>query len=230
MKRCPECDFIYEDDERLCAMDGTGLVNYSGPLPFAEIALPQSVAPTNSSGRSLTLLAAGVILAIAVSLYFHNVTKRNALQSNLPRAAKTYDLSQPVDQKPLVAIPFAPATPFITSSPVLNSTPAKTEAAPKIYPARRSEDNDPFRSVPFSTATPLPRPSPFFSPTHVKTDTPSGNSVFLTPKPTIPNSEPRTAAPGEKQTKTSDTNQKNESKITSFLKKTGRALKKPFKH
>src|SRR2546425_13249632 len=107
MRRCPVCDFIYEDDERLCAMDGAGLVNHSGPLPFEESALRQSAAPTNSHGRSLTLIAVGIILAIALFLYFHNVAKRNALQSNPQGAAKTYNPSQPGSQNPVVV-----ATPF----------------------------------------------------------------------------------------------------------------------
>src|SRR5258707_10999186 len=131
MKRCPVCDFIYEDDEKLCAMDGTGLVNHSGPLALEESALPQSAPPTNSHGRGLTLIASGVILAIALFLYFHNVSRRNILPSN-PGAAKTYTPSQPGDRNPVV-IPVEAASPFITPSPVLNSTPAKTDPPRKSY-------------------------------------------------------------------------------------------------
>ena len=32
MKRCPQCDFIYEDDQSLCDMDGRELVYHSGPV------------------------------------------------------------------------------------------------------------------------------------------------------------------------------------------------------
>src|SRR5436853_5465093 len=104
MRRCPVCDFIYEDDERLCAMDGAGLVNHSGPLPFEESTLRQSAAPTNSHRRGLTLIAAGIILAITPFLYFHNVARQNALPSN-PGAARTDNPSLPDGQNPAVVIP-----------------------------------------------------------------------------------------------------------------------------
>ena len=34
MKLCPQCDFIYEDDQSLCDMDGRELVYYPGPGPL----------------------------------------------------------------------------------------------------------------------------------------------------------------------------------------------------
>ena len=33
MKRCPQCEFIYEDDQSLCDMDGVLLVFDSRKLP-----------------------------------------------------------------------------------------------------------------------------------------------------------------------------------------------------
>ena len=33
MKRCPQCEFIYEDDQSLCDMDGVLLVFDSRTLP-----------------------------------------------------------------------------------------------------------------------------------------------------------------------------------------------------
>src|SRR6266498_3464523 len=131
MRRCPVCDFIYEDDERLCAMDGTGLVNHSGPLPFEESTLPQSAAPTNSHGRGLTLIASGIILAIALFLSFHSVAKRNVLQSNPHGAAKTRE-------NPAVVIPVETASPSITPSPAFKPTPPKTDAPRKTSRARQS--------------------------------------------------------------------------------------------
>ena len=230
MRRCPVCDFIYEDDERLCAMDGTGLVNHSGPLPFEESALRQSAAPTNSRGRGLTLIAAGIVVAIALFLYFHNLAKLNALQSNPQGAAKTYNPSQPGGQNPVVVIPVETATPFITPSPALNPIPPKTDASPRNHRARQPDDNDPFRAVPDETETPLPRPLPSFTPTRAKIDVPSDKSVSSPVKPNLPLLESRPSATAQKEIRPTDTNQKNESKITSFFKKAGRVLKKPFKH
>ena len=230
MRRCPACDFIYEDDERLCAMDGTGLVHVSGPLPFEESALQQSAARTNSHGHSLTLIAAGIVVVIALVLYFNNVANRNALQSNPLGAAKTYNPSPPDGQNPVVVTPVETATPFSTPSPAFNPTPPKTDAPRKTYRARQLDDHDPLRAGPSETERPLPRPLPSFTPTRAKIDVPSNKSVSSPVKPNLPPSESRPSATPPKEVKPTDTNQKNESQITSFFKKAGRVLKKPFKH
>ena len=227
MRRCPVCDFIYEDDDKLCAMDGTGLVKHRGPLAFEETALPQLAPPTNSHGRGLTLIVSGVILAIALFLYFHNVSRRNMLPSN-PRATKTYNSSQPGDRNPIVVTPVEPASPFIFPSPAFGRTPEKTDAPRKSYRGRQPDDKNPFRAV--ETATPLPRPLPSFTPARAKVDVPSDKSVSPPVKLTPPLSASDSSATSKKDVKPTDNNQKNESRITSFLKKAGRALKKPFKH
>lgn len=230
MRRCPVCDFIYEDDEKLCAMDGTGLVNHSGPLPFEESALPQPAAPTNSHRRGLVLIVAGIILAIPLFLYFRNVATRNALQSNAPGAAKAHNPSQPGDQNPVVVIPVETATPFTSASPAVDPSPSKTDASPKIYRARQTDDNDPFRAVPVETRTPLPRPLPSSTPTRTKVDVPSDKTVSSPVKSALPPPESRPSATAQKDIRPTETNQKKDSKITSFFKKTGQVLKRPFKN
>jgi hypothetical protein len=229
MRRCPVCDFLYEDDEKLCAMDGTGLVKHSGPLAFEESALPQSAPPTNSHGRGLTLIASGVILGIALLLYFHNVTRRNLLQSN-PGAVKTYYPLQSGDGNPAVVSPVEAASPFITPSPPFNRTPPKSDAPRKSDRVRQPADHNPLRAVPVETATPLPRPLPSFTPTRAKIEAPSDRSVSAPLKSNLPVSASNPSAKPPKDVKPTDNNRKDESKITSFFKKAGKVLKKPFKH
>jgi hypothetical protein len=232
MRRCPVCDFIYEDDDKLCAMDGSGLVNHSGPFTWEESALPQSpqlAPPTNSHGRGLTLIASGVILAIALFLYFHNVSRRNILPSN-PAAAKTYNPSRPVDRNPVVAIPVEAASPFITPSPAFNPTPGKTDAPRKGHRVRQPDDQSLLRTVPVETATPLPKPLPSFTPARAKVDVPSDKSVSSPVKPNLPPPASNPSATPKQEVKPTDSSKKNESKVMSFVKKAGRVLKKPFKH
>jgi hypothetical protein len=218
MRRCPVCDFIYEDDEKLCAMDGTGLVNHSGPLPFEESALPQSAAPANSHWRASTLIAAGIILAIALFVFFHSVAKRNGLQSNPKAAAQTRNPAQAGTSNPVVAVPVETATPLTTSSPAFNPTPEKSDPRPRSHRTRQPGD---IRAVPVETATPFPRPAPSL-PIRAKIEAPSD---VLQPSSVKPNLPRPSATPH-----TTNTNQKKESKIGSFLKKAGRALKKPFQN
>jgi hypothetical protein len=215
MRRCPVCDFIYEDDEKLCAMDGTGLVNHTGPLPFEESALPQAAAPRNSHWRGSTLIAAAIILAIALFFYFHKAARRNVLQSNPQAAAQTRKPSEASHPNP-VAVPVETATPFVTPSPDLNPTPAKIDARPRSHRARQAGD---IRAVPVETATPFPRPAPSL-PVRANIEAPS---VVFRSSPVKPN-QPRSSPTPH----TTDTNQKKESKVRSFLKKAGRLLKKPF--
>ena len=54
MKLCPQCEFIYEDDQSLCDMDGKELVSDAGTLAFEEtvpstFAQPQQLAETRVS-------------------------------------------------------------------------------------------------------------------------------------------------------------------------------------
>ena len=226
MRRCPVCDFIYEDDERLCAMDGTGLVNHSGPLPFEESASPQSAAPPHSHGSGLTLIAAGIILAIALFLYFHDVAKRNVFQSNSRGAAKSYDPSRPGVQNPV--IPAETATPFTTPSPAFNPTPPKTNAPTRIHRARQRDDNDPFRAVPVETGTPLSRPLSSLTANRAIIEVPSDKSASSAVRPNLPPPESRPSETPQKEIRPTD--KKKESKISTFFKKAGRLLKKPFEH
>ena len=227
MKRCPECNFIHEDDERLCAMDGAELVNHSGPLPFDDSVLPQLMAPRNSHGRSLTLVAAAVILAIAVFLNFRNVTKRNAFQSNLQ--GNVYIGPRPGGKQPTINVPV------VTSTPVSLESPSSSPARPKMRSSTRDHsdspsDRDPFRAVPLPPPTPSFRPLPSYSPARATTSAPSDNSVSSTAKRNNVTTELRAPVTPEKRANTAVANQKKETRVNSFLKKTARVLKKPFNH
>jgi hypothetical protein len=224
MKRCPECDFIYEDDETLCAMDGTGLVDDSKPLPSLETALAQSTPSTNSYTRSLTLIAAIVILGLALFLVYRSVARRHLSQSAGQGLTKVYNDTQPTES-PLVAAPVDTQTPLPSPSPS-PETPPKTRTEKK-YSARES-DADPFVAAPIATATPFSKPSPSFSPASAKTEAPPVTSVFSGASRSVTHPDLRPPAIEEKTSKPSNTNQKNESKIKSLFKKTGRVLKKPF--
>ncbi len=228
MKRCPECDFIHEDDERLCAMDGAELVNHSGQ-PFDESVLPQSLPLRNSHGRSLTLVAAGIILAIALFINFRNVAKRTGFQHNPQGTANTYIGPRAADKSPGIVLPVETSTPFPVETPSSSPTRAKTRAttnADNDLPPGR----DPFRGVPVASATPLSRPSPSFAPAKATIIGTTDNSGPSTVKRNETPSESRPPATAEKGAKASGGNQKDGSKINDFLRKTARVLKKPFKH
>ena len=80
MKRCPQCEFIYEDDQSLCDMDGALLVFDACSLPnlhaLAPIDVPL-VPKAHWRHRTFPAMAA-LILATVLSLVYFVSTQRTA--------------------------------------------------------------------------------------------------------------------------------------------------------
>jgi len=167
MKRCPKCEFIYEDDQSLCDMDGALLVLDSRTLPNLHALQTVEAKPATKRNRTVPAFAT-LILALVLGLVYYVSTQRSVVVNA--------DSSIPA-----VAIPNLAPEPAI---PVLAVLPLPREEA---YPA--------------TSKTPAATPAKKLA---VKT--------------------------ALVQTKTSTpTQKKDESKVGSILKKTGRILKKPFK-
>src|SRR5215472_13829987 len=66
MKRCPECQFLYEDEQDNCEMDGTRLF-FTTTLP----PLPAGLTPPKSiwGGFTIPLLAALILGTVLAILY-----------------------------------------------------------------------------------------------------------------------------------------------------------------
>jgi len=176
MKRCPQCEFIYEDDQSLCDMDGVLLVLDSRTLPNMN-ALTTVTTKTPSPKRHRAVPAfATVILALVLGMVYYVSTQRKAAQS------------------------------AYTPAPAVESTA---------------------------------NPAPVESPVQVAVTEPEPQPVVEEPKTTVTKPVAAAAAPAKKtaakasissQTKPAEPAEKKEdSKVGSILKKTGRILKKPFK-
>lgn len=179
MKRCPQCEFIYEDDQSLCDMDGALLVFDSRSLPnlhaLAPVDVPVPVAP-KAHWRHRTFPAmAALILATVLSLVYFVSTQRGVS----PQA--------PVNV-PSVTLPASTLVAPAETNPTPEPPPAKEESG--AVPAAREETKP---------AAPATQPAKKASKTSI-----------TQPKPA-------------KETK------KEDSKVGSILKKTGRILKKPFR-
>jgi cytoskeletal protein RodZ len=175
MKRCPQCEFIYEDDQSLCDMDGVLLVFDSRTLP--NLHALTTVPPTVQAKRNRAVPAfATLILALVLGMVYYVSTQRRAAQ-------------------PAFAPPSAAST--SNPEPEVNATPQPQPepAAPVV------EEAKPVTTKP-AAAAPAPAPAK------------------------KPSTKGATSNP---QTKPAETEKKEESKVGSILKKTGRLLKKPFK-
>ena len=180
MKRCPQCEFIYEDDQSLCDMDGVLLVFDSRTLPNLH-ALATVSAPLPEQGprrsRRMVPAFATLLLMLSIATVYYVATMRNVSQANLSPVSVTTT----APEMPAV-IPPAP-------SPVAEETPQAAAETPKEEP----------RETQPSPATPKPAAAPASKP--------------ATTKPATTKPEPK----------------KDDSKVGSILKKTGKILKKPFK-
>jgi len=183
MKRCPQCEFIYEDDQSLCDMDGALLVFDSRSLPnlhaLAPVDMPAVPVAAKAHWRHRTFPAmAALILATVLSLVYFVSTQRGT--------APTAPVSVPSVTLPASNL-VAPAAANPTPEP-----PQATEAS--AAPATKEE----------------PKPE-------------------TTKAPTTPPGKKATSKTSTTQPKPAQETKKDDSKVGSILKKTGRILKKPFK-
>jgi hypothetical protein len=119
MKRCPQCEFIYEDDQSLCDMDGVLLVLDSRTLPN-----PQSLAPLparpQKRNRAVPAFATLILVLVLGMVYYVPIQRRT-------------QVPPPSVNNVSVPAPAAAAEP----APILSPTPeAKpSELAPTKKPA-----------------------------------------------------------------------------------------------
>jgi hypothetical protein len=117
MKRCPQCEFIYEDDQSLCDMDGVLLVFDSRTLPnnlraLAPIDVPVVATVPKAPWRHRTFPAlAALILATVFSLVYFVSTQRSApapaAVSGASIAFPPSELPSPTDPNQTVPPPAA---------------------------------------------------------------------------------------------------------------------------
>lgn len=166
MKRCPRCEFIYEDDQSLCDMDGVLLVLDSRTLPNLH-ALTTVPAKTQQRRNRAVPAFATLILVIVLGMVYYVSTRRHTV---------------PAVEAPASAISNPNPAPVANPTPV--APPSAGSNAPRPVEAKPAPAKKPAaKTVSVSVSQPKPTPEP----------------------------------------------KKNESKVGSILKKTGRILKKPFK-
>jgi hypothetical protein len=134
MKRCPECEFVYEDEQSLCDMDGAGLVFDSRPLLGEEnTSQPPLNARSKSSWKTVTIVAlAGLALSL-VLLVGYRLRHKTATQSANQSAAEV-TIDSKSESTPMPEPPAATASPSASQSPRANGKP-RTAAAPTVKPS-----------------------------------------------------------------------------------------------
>jgi hypothetical protein len=282
MKLCPQCAFIYEDDQKLCDMDGQELVLQPAPavpekkiarLVIATPSSASSVTATSRTGRSsrnlaLVIGAVVILTVLAVAVYFARVYQTRARGSAQP-AASSADRStaKAPDQPTTNNSVQSPAAITALAEPTGEQLSAKTEAPPtdssSSSPSRVSLAHTRASANPVSAGgSPGKGRGPVLlqlsNGAAIRADEAwdkkegiwyrqAGMVTFLKRNQVrtierLP-APPASARSDEKNRTTENgaarnqlrlarlepVDQKPQSRVTSFLKKTGRILKKPFK-
>lgn len=140
MKRCSECDFIYEDDQQLCDMDGHELI-YEPTLHSLQVNAISTLPPHSpSSGARRQALAAAIAVFIAtiLSVGYAGFTRENSPQSTKAPSTNIISAPQPEPDQilPTPAVSPSPSPDNLektrvsptTASPIARSTPGSTDS------------------------------------------------------------------------------------------------------
>ena len=111
MKRCSQCEFVYEDEQGVCDMDGSELVYEPTSYPAANNATT-TTSPVKFRSRSFIFTtAATLIMGSFLAVGFYGVTNRSVR----PTSAVTPIASESTPP-PVVVEPAVTATPEEKSS------------------------------------------------------------------------------------------------------------------
>lgn len=280
MKHCPQCDFIYEDDQIVCDMDGKELVLDPATSVSATPVMVSDGLPMESTGRrwrNFALLTAFVIAALVIVIYLARANQLRSLRApGVPESSTDRSAGDIPPQSTSGDAYLQPSSYDLVST----QTPSADTALPEQ--SREQSNELATAETVQTTAGSLASSSPTskeslahtrLTPGPVNAGVPSGNSrgpvivrlnngasiradeawekregiwyrqggvvtflkrsqVRTIERLPFPSSRSKSAAnaTGEKSRQTEPvTETKKESKVTSFLKRTGRILKKPFK-
>lgn len=207
MKRCPQCEFIYEDDQSCCDMDGNALV-FDDPTASPALAKMDSPVKPFRFRRSAVISICAVILGVLVLAIVYASLERALTANSEPvstsEVAPQLETQENLARRPLKAVPVvAPAAVDPASSAVAEK--AKTANVE----ARES-------------ATQKSSPS-------LQRNTLGTRGVVLgsiPPQNRVESSRPTTAVVRAKEPGSAA---KKDSKVVSVVKKTGRLITKPFR-
>ena len=147
MKRCPQCEFIYEDDQSLCDMDGVLLVFDSRTLPGLSLATVSAPLPESRPRRNRMVPAfATLLLMLSITSVYYISTMRNTAPPDFTPASVTTEAPAVIPPAPTPAgeetVTAAEETP--KEEPPRETHPSPAPAAkPAAEPARKATSTKP---------------------------------------------------------------------------------------
>ena len=203
MKRCPQCEFIYEDDQSHCDMDGARLTHDSHPLPKLQ-ALTTTRTDANKSKwrtRVVPVIAALILTSVLGLVYFVSIRQSSRRSTAVAISPAAESPANNLEASP------APASNAVASPESSSETDSKTTPETKAT----------------TDANTAREESSAVQPDSKKPETKSST------KPTTTDRKPKTKPQAQNSTRPTAAVkpvEKKDSKVRSVLRKTGRFLKK----
>jgi hypothetical protein len=227
MKRCPECEFLYEDEQDRCDMDGARL-NFTAFLP--PLPLPQPVVPPLESiwsGFTITLLVLVLLGSVVVLLYRAAPPSFSSSASVKKKEAVNQDSRRPASEASPELITAPPA---ISPEPDKRSTGTQMKATKSNRPLPSTKTKEPKVAAASHiqiepTIQTVSAPKPLTSQPRENAASPASEKPKASAYPVSAHPEPPPSTPAPQP---GTQNQEKDSKFKSFLKKAGRIFKKPF--
>jgi len=144
MKRCPKCEFIYEDDQSLCDMDGVLLVLDSRTLPNLHALQTVPAAKATPKRNRAVPAFATLILALVLGMVYYVSTQRNTTQhADIPPQPAALTAPIPTSETQPVAEAPKPEPPKpVTTAAAVSAKKAIAKAAPSPAKAKVEEKKD----------------------------------------------------------------------------------------
>ena len=232
MKRCPECQFLYENETNNCDMDGTPL-RYTVALPM----LP-GLAKSIWDKWTIALLSAVILGTVFVILY--RATPRAYTSSSPARVNSTsQEMSKPNQNEPVseteTLSDSSETEQTADAAEDTGSSESQSAATAKLKKLKRSvtlaDDPEPIPAQvnhfeppsTLSTSSTAVKPSVEAA---APEKSPSQTASQISSSTAAATAHPR--PPDNYSSKPATENQKKESGLKSFFKKAGKAIKKPF--
>ena len=229
MKRCPECEFLYTDEQECCDMDGTAL-RFTSFLPASAPSQPTARKDLKStwSGLAIPLLALIVIGSVLVTLY--RATPAKSSSPSAPknqRAGSNQDTKLSISDSPQpVTAPANPAKPIESSS--VPATHARDPFAQPSQPRQSTNEKrltiEPATRVQIEPSSPVIN-APKAAPSQISSPPVASEKAVVRANTTSARPEP---SPDKPAPQSKRQNEDKDSKVKSLFKKAGRILKKPF--
>jgi len=162
MKRCPQCEFIYEDDQSLCDMDGVLLVFDSRTLPNLHALATVPPAPKAQRRNRAVPVFATLVLSLVLGMVYYVSTRRPnytppVQSSNLSVAPVTIPTPEPTAE-PTPSI--EETKPAAVREPVRKPAPTKTTSikSPAKPPSEPKKEDSKVNSILKKTGRILKKP------------------------------------------------------------------------